>query len=286
MFDILIKEQPQIYDYFNSQLKSNKISHAYLFDVGQYNNYEQIILDVVKMIVCSKIKNNDEKEKICLRIDSGNCPEVIIVRPDGMWIKKEQLTELQNQFSMIGIESQYRVYVIFDCDKMNKQSSNSILKFLEEPSENIISLLVTQNSNRLLKTIMSRCQFIKLKTDKEINIINYDDEFTKNVIDFVKFVENNKYDTIIYIKELWFKFFTTKEEVELAISIMISYYYNELKEIVKSDDNCLFNKILNRIEILIDVKNNIKYNLNMNMMIDKMIIDLVGDNNEICFNKE
>ena len=133
---------------------------------------------------------------------------------------------------------------------------------------------------------MSRCQFVKLKTDKEINIINYDDEFTKNVIDFVKFVENNKYDTIIYIKELWFKFFTTKEEVELAISIMISYYYNELKEIVKSDDNCLFNKILNRIEILIDVKNNIKYNLNMNMMIDKMIIDLVGDNNEICFNKE
>ena len=95
MFDILIKEQPQIYDYFNSQLKSNKISHAYLFDVGQCNNYERVILDVVKMIVCSKIKNNDEKEKICLRIDSGNCPEVIIVRPDGMWIKKEQLTELQ-----------------------------------------------------------------------------------------------------------------------------------------------------------------------------------------------
>lgn len=285
MFDLLSKEQSKVYNYINNQIENNKLSHAYLFDVGQCDNYEKIILDIVKMIICSQITNEDDKKNICAKIDSNNYSEVIIVRPDGMWIKKEQITELQNQFSMIGIESKYRIYVIFDCDKMNKQTSNSILKFLEEPSENIISLLVTKNSNRLLKTITSRCQFLKLKTNKEINKFDIDSEFEEKVYEFIKFVEKNKYDTIIYVKDLWFKFFNTKEYIELAISIMIHYYYSELKKISNNNDNIFYcKKILNKIEVLIEIKNTIKYNLNMNMMIDRMIIDLVGDNCEICSN--
>ena len=45
-------------------------------------------------------------------------------------------------------------------------SSNSLLKFLEEPEEGIIAILITNNINQMLDTIISRCQILKLKNKK------------------------------------------------------------------------------------------------------------------------
>ena len=285
MFDLLLKEQEDIYNYLNKQIINEKLSHAYLVDVGLCANYEKIILDIVKMIVCSQYDNLSNKKNICSRIESGNYPEISIIKPDGMWIKKEQMIELQNQFSTISVEGRYRIYVIFDCDKMNKQTSNSILKFLEEPAENIIAILATRNSNKLLKTITSRCQFLKLKSNFEFEDLKLCDDLDKKVHEFINYVEKFNYDTIIYTKELWFQYFNDKDVAEQAISRMIYFYYNKLKESCKMKESSnIIIDIIRKIEILVETKNVIKYNLNLNLLVDKMIMDLVGDNNESSFN--
>ena len=59
-----------------------------------------------------------------------------------------------------------RIYIIKECDKMNLQTANSILKFLEEPADNIIAILMTNNISKLLETIVSRCQLIRLNNTK------------------------------------------------------------------------------------------------------------------------
>ena len=62
-----------------------------------------------------------------------------------------------------------RIYIIKDCDKMNKQASNSLLKFLEEPVPGIIAILMTNHIGKLLDTIISRCQLIRLHRVVSLN---------------------------------------------------------------------------------------------------------------------
>ena len=45
---------------------------------------------------------------------------------------------------------------------MRLEASNSMLKFLEEPEDGIIAILMTNNINNVLSTIISRCKVIKL----------------------------------------------------------------------------------------------------------------------------
>ena len=64
---------------------------------------------------------------------------------------------------MKSVSSEKKVYIINGVENLNIAASNSILKFLEEPEENIIAILVCDNINNVLETIISRCQVINLK---------------------------------------------------------------------------------------------------------------------------
>ena len=87
---------------------------------------------------------------------------------------------------------------------MNDISSNSLLKFIEEPEENIFAILVTENRFALLKTILSRCQVLKLKS----NFLNKNDDDILNVIYYtsnnVRNLSEKDYD---YVKDIVSKVF-------------------------------------------------------------------------------
>ena len=59
------------------------------------------------------------------------------------------------------------VYIINEADKLNNYAANTMLKFLEEPEDNIVAILLTDNRYHVLDTIISRCQILTLK-DSEI----------------------------------------------------------------------------------------------------------------------
>ena len=138
-----------------------------------------------------------------------------------MWIKKDQLLDLQSEFNNKAFEGNKKIYIIRSAEKMNVQTANSILKFLEEPVDDIIAILITDNINMLLPTIISRCQVIKLNKKKcsydtisnlSDLLISYgyndisDDNKEKiinDVIGFTEYIENYKLDTLIYTKKLW-----------------------------------------------------------------------------------
>ena len=297
--------QPILYNLLVNAIKNDKLSHAYLFETNNNSNYMEIIYSFVKEIFCPGNGNCDNCS-ICSRIDNGNFLELKIVNPDGLQIKKEQLNELQEEFSKVSIDSDKKIYIINECEKMNTQAANSILKFLEEPVDNIIAILVTNNINKVLRTIVSRCQVISLNKDnyevtdntlenlsnilinvdfisEEKNINLYND-----VISFIDYFEKNRGNTILEVKSLWHDKIKDRQENIIAIDIMINFYYDVFKYIMYGQANIFVNEIdlikkisyntsdiiLSRLEILLDVRKLLENNLNINLLIDYMIIEL------------
>ncbi len=283
--------QKNAYNLFNNQLNLNQISHAYLLDDNNSNDSFDIVISFIKAILCNKkdfCKNFDECN-ICSLVDSNSYPELKIIKPDGMYIKKSQLFELQEDFSKSSVYGDKKIYIILDADKMRLESANAILKFLEEPSSDIIAFLITNNFNNMIPTIVSRCQIIKLNNNNSYNNSNLDDL----CLNFIKSMENDKYNTFLNQKSLIFDNIDCKnrDEVLLFIDNLISIYYDILKIVNGSSDisydkyyedlllisklNTL-EKIINKINFLIDMKDSVKFNVNVNLLFDSIIFTVGG----------
>ena len=79
------------------------------------------------------------------------------------YIYTQESDNLHKKLSLKHYESEYRVVIIWIPEKMQTVTSNKLLKLLEEPPQKTIFLLVSENSELLLKTILSRLQILKIK---------------------------------------------------------------------------------------------------------------------------
>ena len=308
MLDDYILEQEKVVKILKNSVQKNKISHAYLFETNGYKNQKSLAIAFTKMLLCPYNYSNNKKCVDCTQcknIDKNIFPEIKIIEPDGLWIKKEQLDILQKEFSEKSVLSNKKIYIINHADRLNKSSSNSILKFLEEPEDNIIAILTTDNMYQMLDTIISRCQVISFSKEHNINtdstlikIRNYitipeqvTDEMLENligqVIDFISYYEKNKLDTILKTQKLWHNNFKEKDMILLAINIMLLYYQDVLNSKLNRNikiftDNNLediknkntINQLTKKINVLINTKEKINFNANSQLLIDKLIIEL------------
>jgi DNA polymerase-3 subunit delta' len=73
-------------------------------------------------------------------------------------ISKLEAVSISKKLSLKAYEGGYKVMIIWMADKMNNECSNQLLKLVEEPPENTVLLLLTENAEQVLVTIQSRCQ--------------------------------------------------------------------------------------------------------------------------------
>lgn len=262
--------------YFDKIKLSNSVGHAFLFCNAVYEDFEKEIEAIV-----NKLFFEDG-------ISISNNPNIYFVSPDKNVIKKEYITELENNLSTTSQVFDSKVYIIKECDKLNGFSANGLLKTLEEPGENIYALLFAKNINKVLPTIRSRCQIIQMTTGGPGDIfLEYEKELVESTIAFLVQFEHNKekiisYDTSIY-KEI------DKEKLKNEIFIMIKFYMdclnkligkkaeyfefnsNEIEDIVKGKE---LNYFIKKIILLNKYSELLEYNLNINLFLDKMIIEL------------
>lgn len=305
MLDDYKESQAVVYKTLINSVKKNKYSHAYLFETHGSFEALELVLAFVKYLLCPNGYSNNKMCGSCTKcktIDDNNYIELKIIRPDGLWIKKDDLTDLQQEFSKKAIDGNKKIYIITEADKLNTSAANSILKFLEEPEENIIAILMVENKYQLLDTIVSRCQIISLLNnnligldttiDKIKNIVDnekIDEEKLDKIIGFVNYYEKNGIDTLLNTQKLWHQYFQDKEIISDAFEIMSLYYmdainksceyhlnifdkYDEnLKEIVNKNN---INKLLSKINVILKLKDLIKFNLNTNLLMDKLILEL------------
>ncbi|MDA0194060.1 MAG: DNA polymerase III subunit delta [Bacteroidetes bacterium] len=85
-------------------------------------------------------------------------------------ISKEESRQIIQKLSLKSFEAKYKVMLIWLPEYMHPASANAILKILEEPSERSIFLLVTNDYQKLLTTITSRCQLVNIRLFKDEEI--------------------------------------------------------------------------------------------------------------------
>lgn len=316
MLDDYEVEQPIIYKILKNSIKKNKFSHAYLFELNGYSNGFDFALAFAKILLCPNNYSNSLKCNGCMQchnIDTNNFIELKIIDTDGQWIKKEQLEELQRDFSTKALLGNKKVYIINNAEKLNSSAANSLLKFLEEPPEGIYAILITNNMYQLLNTIISRCQILSLrKNNIELtknsvekigkylfsDQVNYDEfvnntgiEYIDQIIEYISFFEKNGSESIIYKNKEFLEIFDDRKKLSLAFELFVLYYKDVLNSILEieyqyfNDYKDFINEIAkkntlesisSKIKIIVDFSINLKFNLNSNLLMDNLIIKLCG----------
>ncbi|WP_077620136.1 DNA polymerase III subunit delta' [Bacillus sinesaloumensis] len=157
--------QPLVIKTVENSLKKDRVAHAYLFEGSRGTGKKEVGFLLAKSLFCQHPNGHKPCNECtnCRRISSGNHPDVHIIEPDGLSIKKWQIQALQEEFSKTGVESNRKVYLINHADKMTSNAANSLLKFLEEPSSQTVAILLTEQIHRMLNTILSRCQVLTFR---------------------------------------------------------------------------------------------------------------------------
>ena len=88
-------------------------------------------------------------------------------------IYKDEANNIHKKLSLKNYEAENRVVLIWMPERMNLEVSNKLLKLFEEPPKGTIFLLITENANQLLPTIISRLQTIKIADFTAEDIVNH-----------------------------------------------------------------------------------------------------------------
>lgn len=147
----------------------------------------------------------------CRKFESGNHPNVDYIRPSGASIKIKQIREIISEVAKKPYENGYKVVVLEEADKMTQDAQDAFLKTLEEPPENTVFVLLAQNPNALLSTVLSRCQvfYMRKLTKQQIeSFLSANPAFDKEQIAFAAAAANGIIGRAVEI-------LTNKEQQEL-----------------------------------------------------------------------
>ena len=265
-------------DYINNVINNNKISHAYLIEVDNYNTDFKYVIDFIKMILCdfsyddlTKSNNN-----IINLIDNDNYPDIVYISSDTSIIKKTSMIDLQKEFKNKSLYDNKKIYVIKEAEKLNASSANTILKFLEEPEKDIIAFLITTNRYKVIDTILSRCQILSLKEN------NFDLFLDDSNVDFANYILNPDLFFINYnelVKNEYSDKFFFKDKLIIIENMIIEYLSGRYDDIV--DNRFIFEKysnvkLLSIISIIEEEIPKLDYNVNYKLWIDSFFSKLIG----------
>lgn len=101
----------------------------------------------------------------CRKVDSGNHPDLKVVAPmkRSRTIDVDTVESINELAALRPFESQWRVFVLLDAERLNLYAQNHFLKTLEEPAGRSMFILVTEFPRMLLPTIRSRCQMVRFR---------------------------------------------------------------------------------------------------------------------------
>lgn len=245
--------------------RENRLSHAYLIET---NHIEKCILDVKKIIkgmscVHGKIDNCNECN-LCNLIDNNNLPSLIILEPDGKYIKKDSVDDLKKRFSTTPIYTKNNMYIVISPENMNDASFNRMLKFLEEPEENIIGFFITMNKDNVADTILSRCEILKIIYQLEDDII-YDDNL--NSSEYLNVLKDSSNNILWYNNTVLLKQLETRNDAVLFLKSILKKSLNNYITTKNIEDKKIANIVNKYLEQL-------NYNVNLSLLFNSLAIEI------------
>lgn len=179
--------QERISQFFINSIENERLAHAYVFYGHEGCGKEAFAFELAKLLNCDAGEKRPCNEcPPCSKINKLNHPDVKFIFPVSAQTKTEQIAEiirgkaknpyigipvsghkniaievireLKNEAKYAPFEADKRLFIISGAEYFSREASNSFLKLLEEPPENLLIILITNDLNRLLETIRSRCQ--------------------------------------------------------------------------------------------------------------------------------
>ncbi len=275
------KDYDRFYKIISNSINDHKISHAYMFEIDESINLDEFKKDIVEILLTNNGKDNLELLDL---IELNNYPNVRYISPDGQFIKKDQIIEMQDDFSKESFDNKTKIYVIEEADKLHKVSANRLLKFLEEPTSDIIAIFITNNRYSVIDTIKSRCINISLKKKENIELNKESLEYKTLTI-----IEQNKEKSLYLLYELYNDEDITRDIVSdtfikvskiyidllnINSNIETSFYnINDLKEIEYDNNKEL---LIRKVDVINRYLDYLKVNLNIKTFIDEIIYGIYG----------
>lgn len=301
-----IKGQQFAKKYLSNSLKSNMISHAYMFEGPSGVGKNTLARELSRILL--------EMENLF------NSPDYIEIKPDGNSIKIAQIRKMQTDILVKPYKS-YKIYVFDEAQKMTVEAQNALLKTLEEPPKYAIIILVTNNKESLLDTIKSRCEIIKftpipikeiadylVKTgvdekrasllanfsrgsmQKAIELSESEDFYIMRE-EIQKYIETFLNGNLIDIMEVQNGIEKYKDQIINVLDLMINYFRDIImvKENIDNSmiinlDKLVFIKNMSKkitysqlskiIDIIEETKNKLRSNCNFNISIQVMTLNI------------
>jgi DNA polymerase-3 subunit delta' len=147
-------------------LLNGRLAHAYLFLGPEGVGKRLTALTLAKAMNCKsppEMADSCERCPSCVKINSSNHADVILVESEGEVIKIDQVRDMQKRLRYRPLEGGRRACLIDSADRLNDAASNALLKTLEEPPDETHLILITSRPHQLLPTLLSRCQWVKFK---------------------------------------------------------------------------------------------------------------------------
>ena len=141
-----------------------RIPHAWLF-TGQANigKYKTAVA-LAQYLNCSmKGQKACGTCDYCIQIEKENFPDYMVLRPEGKFIKIDQVRKSINWLNFHPDQAKKRVLILDGAEHLGREAGNAFLKTLEEPAPNTIIILIALSKKHLPETIVSRCQQIRFR---------------------------------------------------------------------------------------------------------------------------
>lgn len=233
----------------NERMNKNRLFHACIIHGGYGIGKTYLSNEIAKQIISYRNESSHTTKESYLQ-----SPDLHIISKDSPIITVDDIREVKNWIKHTTMESKYKVVVINDVDRMNKNASNAFLKVLEEPIGNAIFILNTSSIKTISDTLSSRCIKMRLNTPTL-------EDFIKILCELHCSKPNVSFETVYCL---------CKGDINLAIKLIEQKYLSSLIEVF---DNDVYDAALS-IMTALDLENEMDFRI-FNCFMDAIAFKLI-----------
>ncbi len=147
-------------------LSANRFPHAIIIEGNNGTGRKTLAGYIAKAQVCESEASPCSSCRNCHLADALTHPDIVRVAPEDKKknISVDQIRELRKTAYHTAHTADCRIFVIEQADTMNASAQNSLLKVLEEPPSKVFFILISENAENLLDTVVSRCVVLSVNS--------------------------------------------------------------------------------------------------------------------------
>ena len=161
-------------------IESSTLPHAFLIVGPDGSGKKTLALEIAAAVNCRERGNRSinlpcHACNSCKRIFSGEFTDVkeLSRKSDKQTIGVEQVRDFREDMFLSSTESEYKIYIINEAERMTPNAQNALLKVLEEPPSGVIIILLSSTDDGILTTIKSRTQHVSMQRFEAGEIFEY-----------------------------------------------------------------------------------------------------------------